>query len=110
MEYRGTQQVRQFFTQVFQDLADMTTLEAPVNVVEEDYKQVFLVWKCPGSGVALASDTFIFGPDNKIKRQNITLDKKGGGGVVSQAVGAVGAAGGAVGAAAAGAARPGTPS
>merc|ERR1719464_1590503 len=81
-EFRGTQRVRDFFTGVFRDLPDMTTLEAPVQIVEEDYKQVFLVWKCSSSGVALASDTFIFGPDNKIKRQNITLDKAG---AISQA-------------------------
>merc|ERR1719464_2116720 len=94
-EFRGTQQVREFFTGCFQDLPDMTTLEAPVKIVEEDYKQVFLVWKCPSSGVVLASDTFIFGPDNKIKRQNITLDKKAG--VMSQAAHSIGSAGAAVG-------------
>merc|ERR1711948_197620 len=55
-----------------------TTLEAPVTIVEEDYKQVFLVWKCQGCGYDLASDTFIFNQFNKIVRQNIMVVKKEG--------------------------------
>mmetsp|Transcript_148161 Transcript_148161/g.369392 ORF Transcript_148161/g.369392 Transcript_148161/m.369392 type:complete len:311 (+) Transcript_148161:65-997(+) len=75
-EFRGTAQIRQMFTNLFADLKDLTTLDAPVVDVEEDGKQVFLVWKCPGCGYKTATDTFIFGPDYKIKRQNIVVTKE----------------------------------
>lgn len=110
-EHRGLLQVRELFAGLFRDLADLSTLKAPVTIVEEDYRQVFLVWTCPGQGVKLCSDTFLFGPDFKIKRQNITMEKQAG--FVSQAINSVastgaaaGAAAGAVGAAAAAAASP----
>merc|ERR1719330_1888138 len=83
-EFRGTMQIRQFFAGVFQEMVDTSSMQAPVQVVEEDYKQVFLVWKFPSSGMDLATDTFIFGPDNKIKRQNIVMEKRAG--FVAQAV------------------------
>jgi len=75
-EYRGTAGIRQMFTNLFADLKDLATLNAPVIDVEEDAKQVFLVWKCPGCGYKHATDTFIFGPDFKIKRQNIVITKE----------------------------------
>jgi len=89
-EHRGTAQIRAMFAALFKDLPDLTTLAAPVVDVEEDPGQVFLVWKCPGSGFDLATDTFIFGADKKIKRQNIVVDKMVG--FVAQASNAVGAA------------------
>jgi len=75
-EYRGTASIRQMFANLFADLKDLATLDAPVVEVEEDAKQVFLVWKCPGCGYKHATDTFIFGPDFKIKRQNIVVTKE----------------------------------
>merc|ERR1719188_1356214 len=75
-EFRGTAMIRQMFTNLFADLKDLATLDAPVVDVEEDAKQVFLIWKCPGCGYQTATDTFIFGPDFKIKRQNIVVTKE----------------------------------
>ena len=48
---------------------------AEVADVDEVGKTVFLVWECPGCGYYTATDTFVFGPDNKIKRQNIVVTK-----------------------------------
>merc|ERR1719188_1266950 len=84
-EFRGTAMIRQMFTNLFADLKDLATLDAPVVDVEEDAKQVFLIWKCPGCGYKTATDTFIFGPDFKIQRQNIVVTK--------EAIAAVAAAG-----------------
>merc|ERR1712154_547532 len=43
---------------------------------EEDAKQAFLVWKCPGCGFDTASDTFIFGNNFRILRQNIVVTQR----------------------------------
>jgi len=82
-EFRGTAQIRQMFTNLFADLKNLDTLSAPVIDVEEDAKQVFLIWKCPGCGYKTATDTFIFGPDFKIKRQNIVVTKEAAGAMPS---------------------------
>jgi len=74
--FKGTDKIREMFVGLFGDLSDLSTLAAPVVDVEEDAGQVFLVWKCPGVGFETATDTFIFGKDYKIKRQNIVVTKK----------------------------------
>eukprot|EP00930_Biecheleria_cincta_P008114 TRINITY_DN109474_c0_g1_i1.p1 TRINITY_DN109474_c0_g1~~TRINITY_DN109474_c0_g1_i1.p1 ORF type:complete len:192 (+),score=37.85 TRINITY_DN109474_c0_g1_i1:88-663(+) len=74
--YKGTDHIRHMFTELFDGLSDLSTLEAPVSDVYEmsgGGGQVFLVWKCPGCGFDTATDTFIFGPDKKIKFQNIVV-------------------------------------
>merc|ERR1712084_202011 len=68
--------IRKMFTNLFGDLKDLATLSAPVINVDEKEKQVFLVWKCPGCGYDTATDTFIFGNDFKIVRQNIVVTKR----------------------------------
>jgi len=73
--FTGTAQIRQMFAGLFAELIDLSTLEAPVVQVDESPKMVFLCWKCPGSGFATATDTFLFGDDLKIKRQNIVVTK-----------------------------------
>lgn len=91
-EYVGTARIREFFANTFAMLPDMTTLEAPVSIVDDEHRQVFLVWKCPGCGVNWANDTFIFGPDFKIKRQNVVLDGKAGSAPAKGSAAAAGAA------------------
>ena len=75
-EFTGLAGIREMFTELFADLPDLKTLEAPVVEVDEPGKTVFLVWKCPGCGFTTATDTFVFGPDFKIKRQNIVITKE----------------------------------
>merc|ERR1712232_264871 len=75
-EFKGTEAIRGMFADLFKDLSDLGTLAAPVVDVEDDANQVFLVWKCPGCGYETATDTFIFGADKKISRQNIVVTKK----------------------------------
>jgi len=76
VEFAGTAKIREMFTNLFKDLPDLSTLDAPVIDVDAAGNQVFLVWKCPGCGFETATDTFLFGPDFKIKRQNIVVTKK----------------------------------
>merc|ERR1712154_760607 len=76
-QFKGLSEIRTMFTNLFSDLSDLATLSAPVINVDENEKQVFLVWKCPGCGYDTATDTFIFaGKDNKITRQNIVVTFK----------------------------------
>merc|ERR1719401_2785058 len=71
--HKGLAGVREMFTSLFADLKDLSTLSAPVIDVDENEKQVFLVWKCPGCGYDTATDSFVFGNGNKIVRQNIVV-------------------------------------
>eukprot|EP00440_Ansanella_granifera_P056781 gb/GFBE01061544.1/.p1 GENE.gb/GFBE01061544.1/~~gb/GFBE01061544.1/.p1 ORF type:complete len:185 (+),score=51.42 gb/GFBE01061544.1/:1-555(+) len=74
--YKGTAQIGAMFEDLFDGLSDLETLEAPVIEVEETSDgggMVFLVWKCPGCGFESATDTFVFGPDKKIKFQNVVV-------------------------------------
>lgn len=73
---QGTTKIREMFTWLFKELHDLSTLKAPVNLVEEDAKQVWLVWECKGCGFESATDTFVFGDDFKVLRQNIVCAKK----------------------------------
>merc|ERR1712154_565403 len=72
-QFKGLSEIRTMSTNLFADLSDLATLSAPVVNVDENEKQVFLVWKCPGCGYDTATDTFIFGKHNKISRQNIVV-------------------------------------
>lgn len=74
--YTGTNEIARCFRGLFQVLQDRSDMEAPVIDVDEAKKTVFLAWKCPASGVVSASDTFLFGDDLKIVRQNVDLTTK----------------------------------
>jgi hypothetical protein len=66
----GEAEIRQFFSDLFAMLTDLSTLAAPVvDVTEAPTKQVFLVWLCPGSGVEFATDTFLYDSSFRIMRQ-----------------------------------------
>ena len=71
-DFKGLEQVKACFVGLFEKLSDLSTLAAPVVEVQEEQGMVFLVWECPGSGVAKATDTFVF-VGNKIKRQNVVV-------------------------------------
>merc|ERR1711966_258133 len=76
MVYKGLAQVQGMFEELFDGLSDPSTLEAPVIDVDDIFGgggTVFLVWKCPGCGFETATDTFIFGPDKKVKIQNLVV-------------------------------------
>merc|ERR1739844_250411 len=75
VDFKGLEGIRNMSTGLFADLSDLSTLKAPVVTVEEDGKQVFLVWSCAGCGYQTATDTFIFSADYKILRQNIVVTK-----------------------------------
>lgn len=51
----------------------MSDLSAPLLDVSEDTKMVFIVWRCLASGMVDANDTFLFGANNKIVRQNVAF-------------------------------------
>ena len=70
-EFKGLDAIRGMFAGLFAELKDLSGLEAPVVDVDEEGKQVFLVWKCPTSGYTDVSDTFVFDDNFKINRQNI---------------------------------------
>lgn len=78
-EFVGVAAIRSCFAGLFKDLSDLKTLEAPVVDVDEEGRQVFLVWKCPGCNYETATDTFIYKQYRgamKISRQNIVVTKK----------------------------------
>lgn len=87
-EFRGTAQIKDMFAGLFAELADKTTLQAPIQDVDEEPKTVFLIWECPGCGYKTATDTFVFGVDFKIKRQNIVVTKEAVAPAISSAVSA----------------------
>ena len=49
----------------------MSDLTAPVIDVDGDNEMVFLVWRCPASGIMDGTDTFLFDDESKIRRQNV---------------------------------------
>merc|ERR1712146_723123 len=49
----GVAEIRKFFEGLFGLLTDLSTLDAPVVEVTENPKQVYLIWKCPGSQCSL---------------------------------------------------------
>jgi len=75
--HRGLRGVRDCFTGLFARLSDLSDLAAPVIEVHEAANgqpgSVFLIWRCPASGYAEATDTFIFDSRGKILRQNVVV-------------------------------------
>jgi len=73
--YDGISGMTNLFTGLFQKLSDLSGLDAPVVKVEQwpGGGQVFLVWRCPTSGMPLVTDTFVFDQGFKILRQNIVV-------------------------------------
>ena len=67
------QGARSLFTGLFEALSDMSDLSSPVVDVCEESKMVFLVWRCPASGFADATDTFVYSDNKKIYRQNVAF-------------------------------------
>jgi ketosteroid isomerase-like protein len=74
-KFTGVAEIRRMFQGLFADLRDLASLAAPVVDIDEEGRQVFLVWKCPAMGYRTATDTFIFDGDFKIARQNIVVKK-----------------------------------
>jgi len=72
-EYSDLSGVTDCFTGLFESLSDTSDLAAPIQHVEEDHPQVFLIWSCGASGYKTATDTFIFNADGKILRQNVVV-------------------------------------
>jgi hypothetical protein len=71
--HKGKGKIRKFFKSLFVQLYECPDFAAPVVEVEDEAKQVFLVWKCPSSGIQLATDTFSFTGNFKIIVQNIVM-------------------------------------
>merc|ERR1712014_558199 len=65
-EYSGTAQIHQMFQQFFGEFVDLSTFSAPVVDIDEDAGQVFIVWKCPSSGILAANETLIYSSSFKI--------------------------------------------
>jgi len=72
----GSTGIRAMFKKLFQELSDLSDLSAPVIQVNTDPKSVFFCWACPSSGIQTATDTYVFGDDFKIHRQNLSITKK----------------------------------
>jgi len=71
---RNPQGARSLFEGLFEALSDQSDLAAPMVQVDEDSKNVFLIWRCPASGFLDATDTFLIdGNTNKIHRQNVAF-------------------------------------
>lgn len=67
--FTGLEAIRGMFAALFADLADLSSLAAPV--VEQEEGMVFLVWETPEMGYTWATDTFSFDENQKIRYQNI---------------------------------------
>jgi len=74
-EYRGTAQIREFFQGMFGEMQNRSDARVLVTDIDEEARSVFFVWECPASGFRTATDTCVFGPDFKIKRQNKVYTK-----------------------------------
>jgi len=71
-EFNGISGAKECFTGLFAALPDLSGLAAPeIHVEEGNPKSVFLIWRCPSSGVAHCTDTFLFDDAGKIVRQYI---------------------------------------
>ena len=68
--FTGLAGVRDCFTGLFARLSDTSDLTVPVVEVNEAANgqpgSVFLVWRCPASGYAEATDTFIFDSQGRL--------------------------------------------
>mmetsp|Transcript_173286 Transcript_173286/g.421506 ORF Transcript_173286/g.421506 Transcript_173286/m.421506 type:complete len:129 (+) Transcript_173286:81-467(+) len=72
-EYTGPDGAKTMFEGLFKRLSDTSDLAAPVVDIDEEGRTVFLVWKCPASGVVTATDTFVYNSDLMIVRQYIVV-------------------------------------
>ena len=72
VEFNGIAGAKECFTNLFAALPDLSGLAAPeIHVEEGNPKSVFLIWRCPSSGVAHCTDTFLFDDAGKIVRQYV---------------------------------------
>ncbi|CAM9961291.1 unnamed protein product [Choristocarpus tenellus] len=83
--YEGVEGARTLFEGLFKALPDLSDLGAPLIELEEcvpgmplvdpqeTTKTVFLIWRCPASGILDAVDNFIFNDDLKIHRQTVAF-------------------------------------
>jgi len=75
--FAGLSGVRECFTGLFARLSDTSDLSAPVidvhEAADDQPGSVLLIWRCPASGYAEATDTFIFDSNSKIIRQNVVV-------------------------------------
>ena len=72
VEFNGIAGAKECFTGLFAALPDLSGLAAPeIHVEEGNPKSVFLIWRCPSSGVAHCTDTFLFDDAGKIVRQYV---------------------------------------
>lgn len=75
--FTGLAEIRGMFSNLFADLKPhLDALTVFHQIVEEDVKQVFLVWNCGAAGYLTAADTFVFDGDHKIRMQDIVITKK----------------------------------
>lgn len=72
MIYKGLAGVRACFTSLFKQLSDTSGLGVSVLEVHENPGGlVYLVWKCPSSGLPLVVDSFSWDAKDKIRHQTI---------------------------------------
>lgn len=67
------QGARTMFTELFSTMTDLSDLGLPDIELSEEDKMIWIIWRCPASGIVDATDTFIFGDEKKIHRQNVVL-------------------------------------
>jgi len=77
--FRGLDGVQDCFMELFQSLFNLSDLDVPQIVVEEDPEgMIFFVWRCPASGVSYATDTFVVNGAGQIAKQNIVIHQPNG--------------------------------
>mmetsp|Transcript_141787 Transcript_141787/g.264231 ORF Transcript_141787/g.264231 Transcript_141787/m.264231 type:complete len:415 (+) Transcript_141787:57-1301(+) len=74
MDCQGLTEIGKLYEELFPDL-ERETFEQNVADVDEDAGQVFLVFKCPGTGMLTFTSTFIYARNFKIWKQNIVVTK-----------------------------------
>merc|ERR550514_2409430 len=75
--HTGTTEIEAFFTGLFKAMPDLSELAAPEIICEtEPFKQTYLCWSCPSSGIVSAHNTFFYNDSYKIIRQNIAFTTK----------------------------------
>lgn len=67
------QGARRMFTSLYERMSDVSDLSCQVIEVSEEAKMVFVVWKCPASGIEEATSTLIFDSNHKVIRKNMTI-------------------------------------
>merc|ERR1712045_362929 len=73
-KFTGKAEIEAMFTDLFAALPNTTDIQAPLVAQEDtEIKGVLLVWSSPLNGYQLATDTFWFDSNLRIKRQNILV-------------------------------------